>query len=121
MVTLSAFERELCARCGSGIGSPRAETGVKRIAPGVEDLIDESLRRYYLVRERSSFLRIWREIRAECEAKGFQPPTRGTVKARLDAMDQREISKKRLGAQETDKIFAGLCCKLFDRLETPFR
>ena len=80
--------------------------GSKRIAQGVEDLIDESLRRYYLVRERLSFLRIWREIRAECEAKGFRPPTRRTVKARLDAMDRREVSMKRHGVQETDKFYA---------------
>ena len=54
------------------LGRRGPKPGSKRIASGVEDLIDESLRRYYLVRERSSFLRIWREIRAECEAKGFQ-------------------------------------------------
>ncbi|WP_144389836.1 Mu transposase C-terminal domain-containing protein [Phaeobacter sp. 22II1-1F12B] len=80
--------------------------GSKRIAQDVEIIIDESLQRYYLVRERSSFLRIWREIRAECEAKGFQPPTRKTVKARLDAIDQREVFRKRRGAQEADKVFA---------------
>ena len=80
--------------------------GSKRIAQGVEDLIDARLRRYYLVRERSSFSRIWREIRAKCEAKGFQPPTRRTVKARLDAMDQREVLRKRRGAKEASKSFA---------------
>ncbi len=80
--------------------------GSKRIARGVEAIIDESLRRYYLVREGSSFLRIWREIRAECEAKGFQPPTRKTVKARLDAMDQREVMRRRRGVEEADKVFA---------------
>lgn len=53
-----------------------------------------------------AFLQIWREIRAECEAKGFQPPTRRTVKARLDAMDQREVFRKRRGAEEADKVFA---------------
>ena len=80
--------------------------GSKRIAEDVEIIIEESLRRYYLVRERSSFLRIWREIRAESEAKGFQPPTRRTVKARLDAMDQREVFRKQRGAEEADKVFA---------------
>lgn len=88
------------------LGRRGPKPGSKRIVQDVEVLIDQSLRRYYLVRERSSFLRIWREIRAECEAKGFQPPTRRTVKARLDAMDQREVYKKRRGAQETDKVFA---------------
>ncbi len=80
--------------------------GSRRIAQEVEDLIDARLWRYYLVRERSSFLRIWREIRSECEARGFQPPTRKTVKARLDAMDDKEIVRKRRGAMEAIKTFA---------------
>lgn len=80
--------------------------GSKRVTREVEDLIDVRLRRYYLVRERSSFLRIWREIRSECEAKGFQPPTRKTVKARLDAMDEKEIVRRRRGAKEANKRFA---------------
>lgn len=88
------------------LGRRGPKPGSKRLAQEVEVLIEESLQRYYLVRERSSFFRFWREIRAECEAKGFQPPTRRTVKARLDAMDQREVSMKRRGAQETDKVFA---------------
>ncbi len=79
--------------------------GSTRLAEGVEALIDQTLRRYYLVRERPSFLRIVREIRAECEAKGFRPPTRKTVKARLDAMDQREVLRKRNGAKEAAKVF----------------
>ncbi len=99
--------RENDARAAALELGPRGpKPGSKRIAQGVEDLIDESLRRYYLVRERSSFLRIWREIRAECEAKGFQPPTRKTVKARLDAMDQRKVLRKRHGTEEADKVFA---------------
>lgn len=80
--------------------------GARRIAQEVEDLIDARLRGYYLVRERSSFLRIWREIRSECEARGFQPPTRKTVQARLDTMDEKEIVRKRRGAKEANKSFA---------------
>ncbi|WP_138069738.1 Mu transposase C-terminal domain-containing protein [Sulfitobacter sp. EhC04] len=88
------------------LGRRGPQLGSKRIAREVEHLIDASLRRYYLVRERPSFLRIWREIRSECEAKGFQPPTRKTVKARLDAMDEKEIVRKRRGAKEANKTFA---------------
>lgn len=45
--------------------------GKGRLAPDVERIISTTLSRYYLVRERPSFLRIWREIRSECDAKGF--------------------------------------------------
>ena len=81
--------------------------GSTRLVEGVETIIDRALRRFFLVRERPSFLRIVREIHAECEEKGFQPPTRKTVKARLDAMDQREVLRKRKGAKEAAKVFVG--------------
>lgn len=88
------------------LGRRGPKPGSKRIAQEVEDLIDACLRRHYLVRGRSSSLRIWREVRSECEAKGFQPPTRKTLKARLDAMDEKEIVRKRRGAKEANKTFA---------------
>lgn len=81
--------------------------GSKRLAQDVEAIIDRALRRFFLVRERPSFLRIVREIHAECDEKGFQPPTRKTIKARLDALDQREVLRKRKGAKEVAKVFAG--------------
>ena len=79
--------------------------GSKRLAEAVEVIIDRALRSFFLVRERPSFLRVVREIQAECEEKGFQSPTRRTVKARLDALDQREVLRKRKGAKEAAKIF----------------
>ena len=86
--------------------------GKGRLAPDVERIISTTLSRYYLVRERSSFLRIWREIRSECDAKGFQPPTRRTVKRRLDAMDQRKVISKRHGADVAGQLFAARPGKL---------
>lgn len=88
------------------VGRRGPKPGSKRIAQQVEELIDARLRRYYLVRERSRFLRIWREIRSEYEAKGFRPPTRKTVKARLDAMDENEVTRKRRGTKEANRSFA---------------
>lgn len=81
--------------------------GSTRLVRDVEAIIDLALRQYYLVRERPSFSRIVREIQAECDAKGFQPPTRKTIKVRLDAMDQREVLRKRKGAKEAAKVFVG--------------
>jgi len=86
--------------------------GKGRLAPDVERIISTTLSRYYLVRERPSFLRIWREIRSECDANGFQPPTRRTVKRRLDAMDQRKVISKRHGADEAGQLFAARPGKL---------
>lgn len=63
--------------------------GTRRLRGEVEQIIERCLRQHFLVRERPSFLRVVGEIRAECVAKGFTPPARETIKARLDAMDQR--------------------------------
>ena len=84
--------------------------GNGRLVPDVERIISTNLRRYYLVRERPSFLRVVREIRAECDAKGFQPPTRRTVKRRLDAMDQRKVVSKGSVALTHRKSQAPLVC-----------
>lgn len=79
--------------------------GSRRLSPDVEGIIDRTLRQHFLVREPPSILRIVGEIRAECAAKGFQPPTRRTIKARLDAMDQREVLRKREGAKAARQVF----------------
>ena len=79
--------------------------GSFRLSEQVEDLIDRVLRDRYLVLERPSFRRIVGEIRAECSAKGFQPPSRQTIKARLDAMDQRDVLRKRKGAKAARQVF----------------
>jgi putative transposase len=79
--------------------------GSLRLSRQVEDLVDRVLRERYLVLERPSFRRVVGEIRAECSAKGFPPPSRQTVKARLDVMDQREVMRKRKGAKAARQVF----------------
>lgn len=81
------------------------KSGSRRLDPEIENVIERALRQHYLVREPPSFLRIVGEIRAECAAKGFRPPTRRTIKARLDAMDQRDVMRKRQGAKAARQVF----------------
>lgn len=61
----------------------------------VKRIVKDCLNRHFLVRELSSFLLIFREIRIECAALGCTPPARETIKARLDAMDEREVFRRR--------------------------
>lgn len=75
------------------------KAGSRRLPPAVESLIEEALRKRYLVRERPSFRRIVAEIQAECSANGLRAPARQTIKARLDAIDQREVVRSRRGAR----------------------
>ena len=80
--------------------------GSRRLPRDVEFLIERTLRERYLVREAPSFLRIVGEIRAECAALGFRPPSRRTIKSRLDAMDDREVLKKRKGAKAASQMYS---------------
>ena len=80
--------------------------GTRRLPLEVEKIIERCLRQHFLVRERPSFLRVVGEIRAECIARDFTPPARETVKARLDAIDQREVLRKRKGAKAAATVFA---------------
>jgi putative transposase len=80
--------------------------GSRRLGADVEKLIDETLRKRYLVAEAPSFLRVVGEIRAACAASGYQPPARQTIKARLDAMDQRDVLRKQKGAKAAREAFA---------------
>ena len=80
--------------------------GSRRLPDEVEILIRRILQERYLVREAPSFLRIVGEIRAECAAKGFRMPTRRTIKSRLDAMDAREVLKKRNGVKAASQVYS---------------
>ena len=82
------------------------KAGTRRLPDAVERVIELGLRERYLVREAPSFLRIVREIRAECAAKGLQPPSRRTIKARLDAIGAREIARKRKGSKAAAQDYA---------------
>lgn len=81
------------------------KSGSRRLRREVEGIIDRTLRQFYLVREPPSFLRIVEEIRTECAAKGYKRPARRTIKARLDAMDEREVLRKRKGAKVARQKF----------------
>lgn len=79
--------------------------GSRRLGREVEAIIERVLRQHFLVLEPPSFLRIVGEIQSECAARGFRRPTRRTIKARLDAMDQREVLRKRKGAKAAKQVF----------------
>lgn len=93
-------------RASALVPKPRGpKHGSRRLGSEVESIVERVLRQHYLVLEPPSFLRIVGEIRAECAAKGFRLPTRRTIKARLDAMDQREVMRKRKGAKAARQVF----------------
>lgn len=93
-------------RASALVPKPRGpKHGSRRLRSEVESIVERVLRQHYLVLEPPSFLRIVGEIRAECAAKGFRLPTRRTIKARLDAMDQREVMRKRKGAKAARQVF----------------
>ena len=80
--------------------------GGVRLSPDVEAIIDTNLRDRFLVPECPSFSRIVQEIRLECLNSGVTAPTRRTIKARLDAMDLRDVVRKRQGPKAAREQFS---------------
>lgn len=102
--------------------APRArgpKKGGRRLDDEREALIARLLDELYLKREKMSFRRAVQEIRAEFDARGLQPPTRRTLKARLDAMDQREVARRRDGSKAARARFQPSVGKL--RAERPLK
>ena len=76
---------------------PRKGTG---LLPGeVEHRIEDAIDRVFKTRECPSLEKLRREIRADCNAAGLQPPSRKAIQARLSARSLRELMKARKGSE----------------------
>ncbi|MBL4874449.1 MAG: transposase family protein [Rhodobacteraceae bacterium] len=82
--------------------------GGGRLNPDVEAIIDANLQDRFLVQERPSLSGIVQEIRLECLDSGLKAPTRRTIKARLDAIDQRKVVRKRQGPKAAREQFSAI-------------
>lgn len=71
--------------------------GKTRIAPEVDALITEVIKKQYLSRQRLSVAVIVREIRMRCKQSGYKVPADNTVRARIRSLDPRKVVNKREG------------------------
>lgn len=76
---------------------PPGGKGKKRIAPEVDTVIAEVIKKQYLTRQRRSVAVIVREIRKRCKESGYKMPADNTVRARIRTLDPLKVVNKREG------------------------
>lgn len=77
--------------------------GRSKLHPRQDELIDQFLRRDYLVQAKPSLMSVWEKIGDACEAEGLSRPTRAAVIKRRNRVSKREIAAKREGAKAAEK------------------
>ncbi len=96
---------KLIRRCKAGEGlltdlavlQPGGGKGKARIAPEIDSIIAEVIKKQYLTRQRRSVAVIVREIRMRCKESGYKMPADNTVRARIRALDPLKVVNKRDG------------------------
>ena len=81
---------------------PKAEgrkPGSRLLKPQIELVIDNAIRSFYLQRLKPPLSALVRQIQADCHSAGLKAPDRKTVRLRLLAVDEREITTSRQGAK----------------------
>ncbi len=79
------------------VKQPAGGKGKTRIAPEVDTLITEVIKKQYLTRQRRSVAVIVREIRMRCKECRYKMPSDNTVRARISSLDPRKVVNKREG------------------------
>jgi len=76
-----------------------------RLNTHVENIISLILDEYFLNKQRYSFKRIYNKIYKQCKENNLIPPHENTIRNRIDALDQKLVTKKRHGHKESNKQF----------------
>jgi putative transposase len=76
----------------------------RRLGTAREQLIAEAIESRYLVMPRTPMEEVYRLVRHRCLAASLKPPARGSVLARIRALDAREVARRRLGSKAAQAI-----------------
>ena len=76
---------------------PYGGKGKTRIAPEIDIVITEVIKKQYLTRQRRSVAVIVRDIRMRCKECGYKMPADNTVRARIRTLDPLKVVNKREG------------------------
>lgn len=88
--------------------SQRADAGEHRLLPEVESLISKMIDALYLTDQRRSMAFVAKEIREACKKKKLPVPDASTIRARIYALDPKEVERSRYGNKKADEKFTPL-------------
>lgn len=85
--------------------APGRPVGTHVLDIRVERLIDETLREYYLTKERPTVTSIVQRLETRCRAEGWMAPAYSTVARRVHALQNRSDQVHRLGSKMAKYTF----------------
>lgn len=71
--------------------------------PAVEAIVAHHFREFYATRRKPTKTRFWREVAADCKAKGLAPPSIRRLGRWLDLKDQSKLMARREGKDKAER------------------
>jgi putative transposase len=76
----------------------------RRLGAAREEIIAAAIQARYLVKPRTPMEETYRLVVHRCQAASLPPPARGSVLARIRALDARHVARRRLGSKAAQAI-----------------
>ncbi|MDO3388114.1 DDE-type integrase/transposase/recombinase [Gilvimarinus sp. SDUM040013] len=83
----------------------RSDKGALKIDAEVEEVIIAKIEQIFLVPERPSVLKLYKEIKSECFNLDLPIPDKNTIYARVSAIEEKEALKRRLGSKAAKQAY----------------
>lgn len=77
--------------------------GMQPMEPAIEAIVAHHFKAFYATRRKPTKTRFWREVAADCKAKGLAPPSIRRLGRWLDLKDQAKIMARREGKDKAER------------------
>lgn len=77
--------------------------GMQPLAPAIEAIVTHHFKAFYATRRKPTKTRFWREVAADCKAKGLAPPSIRRLGRWLDLKDQAKLMARREGKDKAER------------------
>ncbi|WP_290558171.1 DDE-type integrase/transposase/recombinase [Aestuariivita sp.] len=77
--------------------------GMQPLDPAVEAVVSRLFRDFYATRRKPTKTRFWREVAADCHARGLAPPSIRRLGRWLDLKDQAKLTARREGRDKAER------------------
>lgn len=77
--------------------------GMQPMEPAIEAIVTHHFKAFYATRRKPTKTRFWREVAADCRAKGLAPPSIRRLGRWLDLKDQAKLMARREGKDKAER------------------
>lgn len=77
--------------------------GMQPMEPAIEAIVAHHFKAFYATRRKPTKTRFWREVAADCKAKGLAPPSIRRLGRWLDLKDQAKLMARREGKDKAER------------------